>query len=279
MTRQLEDTKATPAMSEHFDKAASTYEEAGGGLTRVISRHILNNLLTRPLGPGSVILDNAAGPGITATEIVKNTSDGGLPKEIHAVDYSAPMIKELEKQDFPQIQGQVMDMQDLKFADDKFTHSFCCFAIFTAPDAIKAAQEMYRTLRPGGTAYITTWQSLAWVPIVDRAIHRVKPEAPEYSGLLDPAWSTAEKLKSVLVAGGFKISQIDAVRFEPKTEPTFWQGALRFVQSPLVSGSITKDWKEEEKTQFTKILNEEVQNEMERSERANMPCWIAIATK
>jgi ubiquinone/menaquinone biosynthesis C-methylase UbiE len=50
-------------------------------------------------------------------------------------------------------------MQDLTFPDEMFTHSFTNFAIFSLPDneAARAASHIYRTLKPGGTAAITTW--------------------------------------------------------------------------------------------------------------------------
>jgi len=266
-------------MEAHFQKAAETYEKFAGALTRKISREILDKFLTKPLSQDSVVLDNAAGPGITATEILNFCSSDSVPRKIHATDFSSQMIKELEKSGHSEIKGDVMDMQDLKFDDGTFTHSFCCFGIFAAPDATKAAKEIYRTLQSGGSTYVTTWVHLKWGGLVNSALHRIRPDAPEYKGPLDPAWSRSEKLRDVLVSGGFKESQVQVVRLDAQADSSFWEGNLEFVRGPLVMGTLTKEWEEDEKKRFDEALVEVFDAELKTGAPVPMSCWIATATK
>jgi ubiquinone/menaquinone biosynthesis C-methylase UbiE len=71
------------------------------------------------------------------------------------------MLEQLRKHDWAaQVQSEVMDAQELKYPDDKFTHSFTNFALMAIPDPAKAAKQIYRTLKPGGTAALTTWKQL-----------------------------------------------------------------------------------------------------------------------
>jgi SAM-dependent methyltransferase len=51
----------------------------------------------------------------------------------------------------------------LSFPDNKLTHSFTNFAIMAMPEPDKVAAHIYRTLKPGGTAVITTWKHIGYV--------------------------------------------------------------------------------------------------------------------
>ena len=189
------------------------------------------------------------------------------------------MIKNLEKRGHSEIKGHVMDSQDLGFGDGTFSHSFGLFFIFLVSDPVKAAKEIYRTLKPQGSAYVTSWRNLPWVSIVNDAVHKVKPDAPEYEGMLKTDWYTPERLKEVLVSGGFEESQVSVEYYAAKAEPTIYEGNLLFVKSPMVSGPITRDWSEDDKKKLEETLNEDFEAKMKEGQPIEMPCWIAIATR
>ncbi|OTA96851.1 hypothetical protein M434DRAFT_392535 [Hypoxylon sp. CO27-5] len=50
-----------------------------------------------------------------------------------------------------------MDEQKLEFLDATFSHVFLSFGSPLIDDLVAAAKEMYRTLKPGGTAVTALW--------------------------------------------------------------------------------------------------------------------------
>jgi ubiquinone/menaquinone biosynthesis C-methylase UbiE len=260
-----------------FEKIAASYEKSGGDLTRRISAHLIS-ISSPPLSPSSVVLDNACGPGITCTEILKQVPKEQWPASIHATDFSPAMIKELGKKGHTEIQSQVMDAQDLKFPNEYFSHVYFAFAIFALPDATKGAKELYRTLQPGGVAYVTTWVVVGWTPIVARAIHAVRPDAPLYKNPLPEEWFKAEKLKDVLVSGGFEETKIDVERFDESMGSEGFDGLLEFVKSGVLA-SVTGGWSEEERGRLNEELVGEIEKLRSSGDRIPMPAWIGVARK
>lgn len=47
-----------------------------------------------------------------------------------------------------------VDITNIKFEENKFDYIFCIHVLEHIPDDIKAMQELYRVLNPGGTAYL-----------------------------------------------------------------------------------------------------------------------------
>lgn len=269
-------------VAARFDRMASTYEKHQGEACRQISRVILKDCLTTPLSGQSVVLDNAAGTGITATEILKVVPKTELPKEIHAIDISPAMIREVNKLNHTEITAAVMDCQDLKFEDNTFTHIFFQFIIWGIPDAVKGAKELYRTLRTGGSAYVTTCEHLCWVDTVNRAVQVVKPGAPEYKGPIDPVWHTSKKLRDVLEAGGFQASDINIIQVPIEAEPGysgFMEGTLMMARGPMVLGQIARSWSDDDKARLNEEISKQFESEMAEGTPLPMPTWVAIATK
>jgi len=106
------------------------------------------------LTSGARVLDVAAGPG---TLSLLAASQG---HEVSAVDFAPNMIAQLEQAACVQklkVHCQVADGMALPFADASFDAAFSMFGLMFFPDRIQGFRELYRTLRPGGVAVISSW--------------------------------------------------------------------------------------------------------------------------
>jgi ubiquinone/menaquinone biosynthesis C-methylase UbiE len=85
--------------------------------------------------------------------------------QIEALDFSPAMIEQLkrkvtEKGLAGELHASVQDAQNLPQAwSGKFDAVFCNCTIMFIPDRVKAFQEMYRCLKPGGIAVVTAWST------------------------------------------------------------------------------------------------------------------------
>lgn len=129
--------------------------------THNIATHILDTL-TPPINSSSYVLDNAAGTGIVSAVIKMQQPHA----HIKAVDLSPNMLETLkikmEANNWTDVETEVLDVRDLKTLHDK-TFSHIITNMGFAPDVndmegpLKAAKEMWRVLKPGGVAVVTTW--------------------------------------------------------------------------------------------------------------------------
>jgi ubiquinone/menaquinone biosynthesis C-methylase UbiE len=72
------------------------------------------------------------------------------------------MIRKVKQKGWKDVRAEVMNSEDLMFSNDTFTHSFANF-LMAVSDRDKVASEMYCTLRPGGTAFATIWETFGWL--------------------------------------------------------------------------------------------------------------------
>jgi ubiquinone/menaquinone biosynthesis C-methylase UbiE len=188
------------------------------------------------------------------------------------------MIEMLRKKNWLGVKSDVMDAQELSYADNTFTHCFMNMGIFLLPDPEKGAVEIYRTLKPGGVAVITTIKQVGWVQIFQAAQKKVKPEAPLWKSPLKEEWSTEEKLRSVTQAGGFKPENIDIKATESSVLSSM-MGDFFASMKDGVTKMTTKDWSEVEKERFKVVVKEQIENEMADPRELEIAAWVAVARK
>ena len=102
------------------------------------------------------------------------------------------------------VDAQVLDSEDLSvFANGTFSHSYTNFSIFFFHDPPKAAAEIHRTLKTlGGTALVTSWAGLGYVPLLQRAQQAVRPDEPVWPGPVPQVWMRSEKVEGDVDCGG-----------------------------------------------------------------------------
>lgn len=135
------------------------FQIIGADETLEIAQHTMTLLPTPPFPGDAVIHDAACGLGPVTVSILATAS---LPPtiKIHATDIAPPIVnvynQSAEARHWP-CRAEVMDAQKLTFPDASFSHVFLSFGLPLMDDPVAAASEMYRTLRPGGTAVTAFW--------------------------------------------------------------------------------------------------------------------------
>ncbi|KAL2274465.1 hypothetical protein FJTKL_03214 [Diaporthe vaccinii] len=134
------------------------FQTIGADETLEIARHTMTLLPTPPFPADAVIHDAACGLGPVTVSILATAPPPTI--KIHATDIAPPVINvynhSAEARHWP-CRAEVMDAQKLAFPDASFSHVFVSFGLPLMDDPIAAASEMYRTLRPGGTAVTAFW--------------------------------------------------------------------------------------------------------------------------
>lgn len=269
------------------DTLSKSYERENRGLPRLFARYVLSQL--PPMDKGSLVHDNACGPAIVTSEILS----GHVPPGTHcaptdivitATDISVPMISAAEDlikvNKWPNVSAEVLDSQDLAacgIKDDIFTHSITNFGLFMLEDCSAGARSIYRSLRHGGTAAITTWKYHGFVDLLARTSEVVRPDA-ELTGVLRNKWPIKERITDILTGAGFQADNID---MQARRE---W---LTFTDeqdlADLMTGQIakyaTKDWTDEERARIGEVAGDVLTLEERRDRRLAMDAWVVIATK
>jgi ubiquinone/menaquinone biosynthesis C-methylase UbiE len=198
-------TETSLTTDEMFDMMASTYEASTGGCTREVAMHLVDMLPA--IDSNSVVLDNACGNGIAAQELLFKYPD--TPFKLTCVDNAKPMV-DLARKALPATKSSatlsfdVMDGVDLTYPDETFTHSITNMGLFFFPDAAKGAAQIYRTLKPGGTAIVTSWKSAGHLAVVHEAQKAVKPDDPLFRWPISDDWYEASHMRKTLEGAGFK---------------------------------------------------------------------------
>lgn len=114
-------------------------------------------LILKEMGPqdGEVILDAGMGPGTYAVKIAKQNPAA----RVVGVDLSPKFVdiarRAAESQGLDNVEFHVGDLEHLQFGAGTFHKLVCAGAISAVPDRVKAARELHRVLKDGGTAVIS----------------------------------------------------------------------------------------------------------------------------
>ena len=211
---------APPNAKQTFEDIAAQYEKTVGIITRPVAAYLAALAQNHGLGSSgdANILDNACGTGIVLDEILTRY-DSGFMKELRltAIDAAPMMItiaKEKMRRDWMK-QGQ--GVQEDRFRavplaaeemdilrSDYFTHSFTNFGFQFFKDPQKAAGDVYRTLKPGGYAYVSAWAYIGYIQALNAASDEIRPGKPHLKLPWGDEWYEASHLKGVMAKAGFE---------------------------------------------------------------------------
>jgi len=135
---------------DHWDNAAEQYERTAHPFT---ARYAEAALARVTLGPGSDVLDVAAGTGALALAAALTGA------RVLATDFSPGMVARLAGSAPPNVEARVMDGQALSLPDAAFDAVFSIFGVMMFPDWRKGLAEIARVTRPGGCGVVATWQA------------------------------------------------------------------------------------------------------------------------
>jgi ubiquinone/menaquinone biosynthesis C-methylase UbiE len=259
---------------EVFNMAAAKYEAITAGCTRELARHLLE--ISPRIDVDSSILDNACGTGVVAQEVLLKafSSDTAIPS-ITCVD-AAPTMVDMARDicqgmlstanftDSHRITCATMPGETLFLPDSHFTHSFTNQGIQFFQDASLGASEIYRTLKPGGIAIVTSWtKELGHVRAVQEAQKSYKPDAPLFDFPIPEQWYQASHLEKTLREAGF-------AEVEVKEKTVWYATKNREEMNALLFGMFMNfpvGWSEEENVEFKKHLETKIEERVVKVER------------
>jgi ubiquinone/menaquinone biosynthesis C-methylase UbiE len=193
---------------DHWDTAAQHYEKTAHPFT---ARFAEASLARIPLGPGSRVLDVAAGTGALALLAAQTGA------EVLATDFSPGMVARIAAAAVPNIQARVMDGQALALDDASFDAVFSIFGVIMFPDWRKGLAEMARVTRPDGYGVVATWQDKGAATFL--LLGQIRRKLfPEREGMVMPeavkALSDPVDFTNALVAAGYRTPQIEPVTYD-----------------------------------------------------------------
>jgi SAM-dependent methyltransferase len=148
------------------------------------------------LQPGQKVLDVASGNGNAALAAARRFG------EVTAVDYVPMLLQEGRQRataeglpiDF--LEG---DAENLPFEDASFDVALSTLGVMFAPDQDKAASELLRVVKPGGTIGMVNWAPDSYIGELFKTIGKYVPPPP---GVKPPfRWGTEEGLDELLDGG------------------------------------------------------------------------------
>ena len=127
--------------------------------------------------PGERALDVACGTGLVTCRVARQVGERGT---VVGIDVAGKMVAYAQQaaanQRLRQVTWARMDAEALLFPDGTFDVALCALGLMYVPHPVKALQEMYRVLQPGGRAVAAVWgrrDRCGWAdifPIVDARV-------------------------------------------------------------------------------------------------------------
>jgi demethylmenaquinone methyltransferase / 2-methoxy-6-polyprenyl-1,4-benzoquinol methylase len=143
-----------------FDSVARRYDLTNTILSAGLDRRWRRRTReTLELRPGQVVLDLAAGTGVSTVELARS---GAYPV---ACDFSLGMLRagrsRPDRRRVPFVAG---DALNLPFADNSFDAATISFGLRNVADVDRALRELARVVRPGGRLVICEFSRPTWTP-------------------------------------------------------------------------------------------------------------------
>jgi SAM-dependent methyltransferase len=194
-----------PHMTDDF---ARVYELTGNRITAPAAMEAF--IRVGPVGPGSRVLDVAAGAGALSIPAAFSGAS------VLAVDIAPGMENLLSERQrpFPDAEARVMDGQALDIEDASFDVAFANFVVHLFADWRTGLREMARVVRPGGQGCVATWQRPPGggpFEIMAQALRAVFPDrAPPPARFM--AWSDPALLATELRSVGFADVRVERMQ-------------------------------------------------------------------
>jgi SAM-dependent methyltransferase len=158
------------------------------------------------LRAGATVLDVATGSGNAALAAARHGC------EVTGIDYVPELLEHGRARaaaEGLQVRFLEGDAERLPFPDASFDAVLSCLGVMFTPDQERAAAELLRVCRPGGTIALANWTPSGFVGEMFRT---VSAHVPPPAGVRPPGqWGTRERLAELLGAG---VSRLTATERE-----------------------------------------------------------------
>lgn len=154
--------------------------------SRVVVEHL-------GVGAEHEYLDVATGSGTAA---ILGARRGARTTGLDFIPALIEAARERARTEGVEVEWVVGDAQDLPFADDSFDRVSSVFGAMFAPDQEKAAAELVRVCRPGGTIAVAAWTPEGMNGQMFMTLGKHLPPPPE--GFLPPVlWGTEARVQEL----------------------------------------------------------------------------------
>ncbi|MER5596433.1 class I SAM-dependent methyltransferase [Streptomyces sp. NPDC002265] len=197
------------ARADHVLKAKHRAMWALGDYASVAS-HVIHDLggeLVREcgVGQGDSVLDVAAGSGNAAIPAAL------LGADVVACDLTPELLevgRHLASVRGARVDWREADAESLPFADGEFDTVMSCVGVMFAPHHQRAADELVRVCRPGGTVGLINWTPEGFIGQMFAVMRPFVPPPPP-GAQPPPLWGDPEHVYSLL---GDRVTDVDARR-------------------------------------------------------------------
>jgi SAM-dependent methyltransferase len=284
---------ATSPSAEHMPKQAKAlidgskrviaYNETGGSVVAGFATHNLS--LVPRIPSGSTIHDNACGPG-TVTRIILSTNTS-TDLKIHATDFDQTFLDSFQS-DATQNNWDVditnQKSENLSFQDNYFDYSITNIGIFfTTSGGLDGAQEIFRTLKPGGTAIVNCWAHITWLlpfAMTHATIRGFPMPRPAIT------WNDGQRIEQIMLEAGFKkenmrVEKSKAYASVATTDLRAWAEKTWAFLANLGGWYGEDEGKWDEAVDFfvERLLEQEGTKRVREEVRMRAEQWVVVATK
>ena len=250
-----------------------------------------------PLKSNMKILDVGSGPGTAVRSLMtlaeESLSDGR--PEFTAVDIVPDMIANLEayaaqKGWSENVHGVVADASDMNMLrDDEFDVVIMLLALFDLKDPAAGTRELYRVLKPGGTAVVVTWRDSGLNRYLGRtkAILRTGNTQPlgdadveKYAPFNYCIWPQQDKTTDAVEKGGFRRDRMEIWKHDQvwSLGPTM-ETFVSTLSDNFWLGILQAEFSDEGKEKAREALRSSIIEHDEEQKGLDMNVWICTAKK
>jgi len=189
----------TAIIKKRYDRLAPFFDIMEGCLEWAFFKRWREIVWSKVQGPR--ILEVGVGTG-------KNFSYYPTGCEIVAIDFSGKMLQQAQRKSMVKaikVDLQLMDAQQLAFADNSFDTVVATFVFCSVPDPLKGLQELYRVCKPGGKLVLLE-HVLSSRPLLARIMNVLNPLVVRMAGA-----NINRKTLDTVRRSGFHSLQLDPV--------------------------------------------------------------------
>lgn len=212
-----------------WDLAAEGYAAFSGEL---MTRYAARALELVGVRADARVLDLASGPGTLSLLAAPRVA------EVQAIDFSEQMLRLLheraEAAGIGNIEARLGDGQRLPYADSSFDAAFSMFGLMFFPDRRRGFAELFRVLRPGGVAVVSSW-----APAVESTLMQTMYKVLRVTGSIaeepQPVYSSLENPE--VFAGEMREAGFAGVSIQRHTSTLTWPSSEAFLDHMLRGGA------------------------------------------